>query len=395
MVNTLDQPEMVQDLFDDCIAMTPHSALYVRCTEKPDIPKLFANLIRLAKFFAQNTVWQRVDDDESDYTAKDSMGLDEGSGDSWQSGSSLIINKRGVDANSSRILTLKYTAEEEGWLMNRFSSMDETYFSVGMGDDLMKEYVMFSLGVPMSKSFFPNTANAFGERNMRIMQQHPEFNALSDLDQMRMWQNSFLNGVALNIAMVECCCKSAEDQLAFSMGNMDSKFWEEDLKPVFTQKDSPKLRKVTMTEMNSRTKMLDAEQLKKFNALCESIASVIPNHDVYRILLLIVMFSSEENGQMPMISRLRERYFTVLRRRQSNQIVQYKSNSFFKDDHGANSDDTNDMDNYAFGRMIYSRFNSCLRDIKSLAMIISAIQPPSSSQNSTATSSGSESCRSD
>jgi len=48
---------------------------------------------------------------------------------------------------------MKYTEEEESWLQSQVHLVDDAYRSVPMGDAILDEIAMFTLGVPLSKSF--------------------------------------------------------------------------------------------------------------------------------------------------------------------------------------------------------------------------------------------------
>ncbi len=50
-------------------------------------------------------------------------------------------------------VSLSYTVEEESWLTKRLGIMDEIHKSVGLNEEIRKEFPMYSLDVPVSKSF--------------------------------------------------------------------------------------------------------------------------------------------------------------------------------------------------------------------------------------------------
>jgi hypothetical protein len=50
-------------------------------------------------------------------------------------------------------IVLPYTQEEESWLRDHLQLLDKAYHSVGWGEEITKEFMMYSLDVPVSKKF--------------------------------------------------------------------------------------------------------------------------------------------------------------------------------------------------------------------------------------------------
>ena len=48
---------------------------------------------------------------------------------------------------------LKYADPEDAWLYNQFDYINEAFRKIHMGPECMKEYIMFSYDVPLSKRF--------------------------------------------------------------------------------------------------------------------------------------------------------------------------------------------------------------------------------------------------
>ena len=73
------------------------------------------------------------------------------------------------------VLTIVYTEEEELWLNKQVHLLDKAFRSVSMGEEIMDEIAMYSLGVPLSKRFLPRVFAACNERVLRIFQTQSEF----------------------------------------------------------------------------------------------------------------------------------------------------------------------------------------------------------------------------
>ncbi len=50
-------------------------------------------------------------------------------------------------------LVLPYTEEEESWIVQQFRLFDKAHNSVSFGEDFTREFMMYSLDVPVSKMY--------------------------------------------------------------------------------------------------------------------------------------------------------------------------------------------------------------------------------------------------
>ena len=53
---------------------------------------------------------------------------------------------------TTRII-MPYTEEEESWLNRQFQLLEKAHMSVGFGLETIREFMMYSLEVPVSKNF--------------------------------------------------------------------------------------------------------------------------------------------------------------------------------------------------------------------------------------------------
>jgi hypothetical protein len=56
---------------------------------------------------------------------------------------------------------------------------------VSLGDDFVKEFIMFSYDVPLSKHFATRAYNTFADRFKKILQVHPGFDQLTETEQVQ------------------------------------------------------------------------------------------------------------------------------------------------------------------------------------------------------------------
>ena len=191
------------------------------------------------------------------------------------------------------------------------------------------------------------------------MQSHCEFRALPDAKQRQLCRQNILNGVAMMTSKLETC-KTGEDQLTYACGNFDNKIWRTEFKDFFNK--NSKVKKLTMFESNKSSGFLPQSYIKTFNKLVWSIGSLIQDPDMHKLLTLVVLFTDVDYEDMPDIVRLRDRYMNILRRRQRRL-----------GDDKALADDWDDEDGFVYGQLLYSRFNSCICDVKELTTIIAKL----------------------
>ena len=71
------------------------------------------------------------------------------------------------------------------------------FFQISLGDDFVKEFVMFSYDVPLSKHFVSRAYATFADRFKKILQVHPGYEQLTETDQVM---------ISLLIAQIENRC---------------------------------------------------------------------------------------------------------------------------------------------------------------------------------------------
>ncbi len=327
---SLDEPDLVADLHEDALAMCPHSVLYNQCTERPHVPGMLYTLEAMARSFAQNMIWNNQNNNSSDQQC------------------------RALSAVST-----KFSLDEEHWLQGQFELLQTCYESVSLGEDQMKEFAMYSLDVPLSKGFMPHAVAVFSERFTRVMDQHPEVASLSESKRSLLYKRNMLDGVALNVCKLETC-RSGEEQLMFACGRLDDQLWKKDFQNFFNT--TRKLKKLTLHDSNKKTRVLPDGLMANFDRLNRNIGSLIKDPEMYKLLTLVLLFSDVDDSTMPGVARLRDQYLSILRRRRSWLML-------------TNDNEEEDEERrIAFGNVQYSRFNSCLCDVKELAMIIQKIK---------------------
>ena len=56
--------------------------------------------------------------------------------------------------------------------------VEQEFLAIPMGEEIVYEFMMYSLGVPLSKKYMPSVFSIVNERLVRIFKMHPEFEEL-------------------------------------------------------------------------------------------------------------------------------------------------------------------------------------------------------------------------
>ncbi len=65
-------------------------------------------------------------------------------------------------------LVLPYTEEEESWLDQQFRLLDEAHGSVSFGEDTTREFMLYSLDVPVSKTYMKGKRSTYNSFRVQL-----------------------------------------------------------------------------------------------------------------------------------------------------------------------------------------------------------------------------------
>ena len=241
--------------------------------------------------------------------------------------------------------TISYSVEEENWINCQLQKFDTAWQKIPLGEDHIKEFIMHSFDVPLSKGFMADAFGIFIERYRMVMKIHPEFNSLNQSQQHKLWKSNSLMAIGAIVAKLESC-KTGNEQFAFSRGNQMNSW-------IFQMAHKNKMKKLTMDTANISTGVLSATELEKFGRLVTTVGELIQDQENFKLFTLVLLFSDDE-ACSPEMKVLRNTYLNVIRRRNSYLFT------------GDDSD--NELNNMTFGHLVYSRFSSCISSIKELAL---------------------------
>ena len=107
--------------------------------------------------------------------------------------------------------TISYSVEEENWINRQLQKFDTAWQKIHLGEDHIKEFIMYSFDVPLSKGFMANAFGIFIERYRMVMKIHPEFNSLNQCQQHKLWKANSLMAIGVIVAKLEAC-KTGNEQ---------------------------------------------------------------------------------------------------------------------------------------------------------------------------------------
>jgi hypothetical protein len=251
-----------------------------------------------------------------------------------------------VSPTTAIIPTSYYSADEENWLQGKLRIFEECWNRVPVSDDLVSEFVMFTYDVPLSRNFVPDHLAVFNERYLLMMKVHSEFTNMNRFEQEKLWKKNILYGSAMNLVKLECC-KGGKEQWHFVYPTYLNETWKG--KNILSQKN---IKKIDMDIANSFSGVFSDTELARFGKLTQYIGELIHDDETFRLFTLVLLFSDVDN--QPNLTRLRDSYLSIIRRRLSH----------LQDFNFQNYDD------WAIGSLVYSKFSSCVAAIKELSFFV-------------------------
>ena len=266
--------------------------------------------------------------------------------------------------NELDFLMCRYSQEEDDWLNKQLDLYRDTVRTVSVGDDFMNEIVMFSLGVPLSKSFQFEGMGAAVERMRRALTMHVEFSSLSGHLQRSIWQANVPFALALYCAKMESCT-TCEEQISYGCGHSDLEYVEK-LKQI---KDVSTLKKITLQNCNQHSNALSQGHLDNYLRLVNRLKSIIRDKTSYELFSIVLLLSDVEIAGLEPLQKLRQKYLKIIKRQwDEKQRLAIEKAEYMEED--IPFVETNR------GAKVIDKFNSCICDLKELSTIILKISPP-------------------
>ena len=214
---------------------------------------------------------------------------------------------------SQQTVVMRYTREEELWLLNQVHLVEDAFRSVPIGKDILEEFTMFSLGVPLSKSFIKHVVALGSERTWRIFLTQPEFSNLPANAQYEMKCQKLVSAFALAIARSESYSTGTE-QLKFAFGCTDETAWNEKFRKVFGNNPIDKIGFFQAVSfcLPIFQRGLPVEVIE---SAVEDAKSIVKDSNLWALMMLITVTEPTDGLIASPLANLHSRYNLLLKRR--------------------------------------------------------------------------------
>ena len=217
-----------------------------------------------------------------------------------------------IDDNDAELksVSLPYTEEEEKWLQHEIELIDEAYQSVPIGEYVMNEFMMYSLGVPLSKNYFAAATSIGLERIFRMSKTQSAFSEIPAFERTRIFGERSLLAWCLTACKFDSC-KTGMDQLRLGFGLLDKSYWKERFELVFSNRE---VKKVGFLECSYELqKLLTNEQKSIWSSVVDIVSRVTEDNVVYGLVMLIVMTFPDDSTKS--LTELHSRLRILMKRR--------------------------------------------------------------------------------
>ena len=186
--------------------------------------------------------------------------------------------------------------------------MDEAFRSVTLGDEFLKEWILFAKGVmPASKMFLPTYLSAVLERMWRVLRVHADFEELPTGLQLQIMHTNCLKGMSLVSVRGEHSTGMQQVQNGF--GELDEKKWLDKYQKLLLVKGEIKHYSVT------HSPALTPDQAAEYKRLITDAKVLMFDPTLFKLNLLLTMTQHNGLPQDNPLSKLHFKYETLLRRR--------------------------------------------------------------------------------
>ena len=191
--------------------------------------------------------------------------------------------------------------------------------AVPLGEDHLKEFLMFSYDVPASRNFIPHACMNFNERARRVMKSHPEFMNLPDYLQMQVWNRNLTYGAAITCAKLEACETGIEQfRYAYTQDEKDLVLKEFPMIPFQS------LKTLKTFASNKTAKLYKDDVASKIHKLFLELAPIFQDDTSFKLFMMYFMFSDFDHVEE--LRKLKSRYLQLyLRKKGMNLDLESKS----------------------------------------------------------------------
>jgi hypothetical protein len=286
----LRETDMIKIYCVDMLALWSHSANGyqsnpegIDLTNENVVEVMLFLCEQMARFFAQsinNWPYAEVEDTSIMHSPRrsNSRKSPNNHGNS-QNSSPEVSPTQGVD------ITPKYSAEEENWVQGQLKKFDDCWKRVHLGEEILKDFIMFNYDVPVAKSFASKTLAVNQERYRLIMKMHTEFTSLDADSQTNLIARNMFLGTAWSLIKLESC-KTGQEQ------------WDFENDGTYEMSDASigqiilkgKMKKVDLTTVNNLSGLFSPSEMSTYLRLTADLSDLINDEETFRLFTLVLLF---------------------------------------------------------------------------------------------------------
>ena len=221
-------------------------------------------------------------------------------------------------------MEIPFTVQEEEWLANQMCIYQKAFSEVPVGYDWIKEFIMFSYDVPLSRNFAHKGWTTLMERYKGILKCHQGFNELPTKDQEAIWKGGSRKAAALCSVKTENL-NTGQEQLQFIFGDQDSETWKQNFEELVTKSQNFQLKKVSMADCNRVAGVMDADELISYMNTVVSLNELTQEPEMFKLLTLVALFSGDELSPeaSKYVTEIRNQYMAIIKKRiKGSQILE-------------------------------------------------------------------------
>ena len=216
-----------------------------------------------------------------------------------------------------KTLLISFTKTEEGWLRNQFTQFQNKFLSVEPPSGFFQELLsLLTTGEQVSESFVASWIQMYRERSRRILKLHPEFLALTDSEQVCLWNKKNKTFIALAAAQGNMV-KTGKSQLKGILGYLDKNetSWESQFENVI---DLKSLQQAFLYNYNVSHGKLDNGNASYLFELMKDVEQMVSNDQLFQLFFVIALLDTEglpNSVSFSQITKMRHTYMQLFQRK--------------------------------------------------------------------------------
>ncbi len=210
---------------------------------------------------------------------------------------------------STQEIAMPFTIEERLYLQRQLARYEEALKAVPCGEEICRQFLMFTYGAPPSPRFTSLSNKVFMERAKRVLQLHQEFASLSAQEQAYVWHANGSKAAMMAMLALEAC-QSGSQQLEMAFSKEDISDFHANF--ANSRHLQSQLCTLSISDMMPTAPKHVIGFYKDTARKLSNLSAASPN--IQPLMLLLCLFSGTN---LPQMTAVRRRYLLMLEREAS------------------------------------------------------------------------------